>query len=94
MGAGGTNGDNIRPPKDKRESGNNSDEEEEEQQMDTSKPENTRKRKKDTSKTVNKKIKDNFDDENDLDNTGDIKPILSIGLTPPSNEVVEIENEC
>lgn len=62
--------------------------------MDTIKPvgEKTRKRKKDTDETVTKKIKDNIDDDN-LDLTSDNKPILSIGSTPPSNAVIEIEPE-
>ena len=82
---------------DKRRSGNVS-EKEDEEVMDTSKPvkEKSRKRKKATDETVKKKVKDNFnlDDENDnLDLTSDVKPILSIGLIPPSNEVIEIETD-
>ena len=77
----------LGPPQDKRGSGDSSDDDEEDS-MDTSKPVG----EKDTNETVTKKIKDNIDDDN-LDLTSDIKPILSIGLTPPSNEVIEIELE-
>jgi hypothetical protein len=53
----------------------------------------TRKRKKATDETVKKKVKDNFivNDKDNLDLTSDVKPILSIGLTPPSNEIIQIE---
>jgi len=68
-------------PQDRRGRGQD-DEEEMETKQTTS-----RKRKKDTNETVVKKVKD----DNDLDLTGDTKPILSMGLVPPSNEVIEIE---
>ena len=82
----------LGPLQDKRRSGNGSDEEDEEA-MDTSKPEKTRKRKKATDETVKKKVKDNLNvnDKDNLDLTSDVKPILSIGLTPPSNEIIQIE---
>jgi hypothetical protein len=87
----------LGPLQDKRRSGNVS-EGEDEEVMDTSKPveEKSRKRKKATDETVKKKVKDNFNlnDENDnLDLTSDVKPIVSIGLIPPSNEIIEIEIE-
>jgi hypothetical protein len=59
--------------------------------MDTSKPERNRKRKKATDETVKKKAKDNVNDNDILDLASDVKPILSIGLTPPSNEIISIE---
>jgi hypothetical protein len=75
----------LGPLQDKRRSGNVSDEEDEEV-MDTSKPveEKSRKRKKATDETVKKKVKDNFNlnDEND-----------NLGLIPPSNEIIEIETD-
>ena len=75
----------LGPLQDKRRSGNGSDEEDEEV-MDTSKPveEKSRKRKKATDETVKKKVKDNFNlnDEND-----------NLGLIPPSNEIIEIETD-
>ena len=65
--------------------------------MDTSKPveEKTRKRKKATDETVKKKVKDNIDDSDNLDLMSDVKPILSMGLTPPvtyrfMNEIIVI----
>ena len=86
----------LGPLQDKRRSGNGSDEEDEEV-MDTSKPveEKSRKRKKATDETVKKKVKDNFNinDNDNLDLTSDVKPILSIGLTPPSNEIIQIETD-
>jgi hypothetical protein len=83
----------LGPLQDKRRSGNGSDDEEDEEAMDTSKPEKTRKRKKATDETVKKKVKDNLNvnDKDNLDLTSDVKPILSIGLTPPSNEIISIE---
>ena len=67
--------------------------------MDTSKPERNRKRKKATDETVKKKAKDNVNDnDNDnLDLASDVKPILSIALTPPvtyrfMNEII-VTNE-
>ena len=45
-----------------------------------------------TNETTVKKIKDN-NDLNDLDLTDDARPILSIGLVPPSDEVIEIDND-
>ena len=59
--------------------------------MDTSKPERNNKRKKATDETVKKKVKDNVNDNDNLDLASDVKPILSIGLTPPSNEIISIE---
>ena len=86
----------LGPLQDKRRSGNVSDEEDEEV-MDISKPveEKSRKRKKVTDETVKKKVKDNLNvnDNDNLDLTSDVKPILSIGLTPPSNEIIEIETD-
>jgi hypothetical protein len=86
-------GSTLPPLQDKRRSGNVSDGKEEEDAMDTSKPERNRKRKKATDETVKKKAKDNVNDnDNDiLDLASDVKPILSIGLTPPSNEIISIE---
>ena len=52
-----------------------------------------RQRKPEKTDTVNKKVKDN-DKDNSLDLTSDIKPILSMGLVPPSkDEVVQIDPE-
>jgi len=73
-------------PQDRRGRG----QEEIEEEMETNKP--TRKRKKDTNETTVKKIKDN-NDLNDLDLTDGARPILSIGLVPPSDEVIEIDND-
>ena len=55
------------------------------------KPERNRKRKKATDETVKKKVKDNVNDNDNLDLASDVKPILLIGLTPPSNEIISIE---
>ena len=84
-------GSTLPPLQDKRRSGNVSDGKEEEDAMDTSKPERNRKRKKATDETVKKKAKDNVNDNDILDLASDVKPILSIGLTPPSNEIISIE---
>jgi hypothetical protein len=88
----------LGPLQDKRRSGDGSDEEDEEV-MDTSKPveEKTRKRKKATDETIKKKVKDNIDDSDNLDLMSDVKPILSMGLTPPvayrfMNEII-VTNE-
>jgi hypothetical protein len=81
-------GSTLPPLQDKRRSGNDSDGKEEEDAMDTSKPERNRKRKKATDETVKKKAKDNVNDNDILDLASDVKPILSIGLTPPSNEII------
>ena len=80
------------PPQDKRGRGQDK-EVDDNDDMEISHPvEEKRKRQRNTEKTetVTKKIKDNNDD-NDLDLTSDTKPILSIGLVPPSDEVIEIE---
>ena len=82
-------GSTLPPLQDKRRSGNVSDEKEEEDAMD--KPERNRKRKKATDETVKKKVKDNVNDNDNLDLASDVKPILLIGLTPPSNEIISIE---
>lgn len=50
-----------------------------------------RQRKPEKTDTVNKKVKDS-DEDNSLDLTSDIKPILSMGLVLPSkDEVVQID---